>query len=858
MNDAVALRPGARVGRYVLVRPLGRGSARWLAFDPSLQRGVQVELEPPGAARAEHLAAARALARVRHPGVIAVHDVGEVEVAAERHAFVAREWIGTRALEDALVDLSARQLQRWCFELADALAVVHAHGVWHGGLDRGGILVGDDGRVRLDGFGHHRDGLGPRAPEALRDVAQLRERLAALVGRVPSRSGSRTLTRRFAARLRGEVDEDAAALAQRLRRERSSRGLRAVGLVSLLALVVGAAALGRRLSGGEPGCRDDGSEIDGVWSPAVAQSLAQGFVQTQQPTAAVAAESVRRVLDGYAGRWNLQRQSLCQARVDDRLPAAALDAQMACLERRRGELDALVRVLLQPDAELIPRAPTSALSLVAVEHCEGAAALGGARLALPLDERQRSLRQALERARALQLAGRYRPAIETAAAARQAATAAVDGALRAELSIELGVARGKAGQAAAGLDDLADAVAEAWRIDDANLAADAWIESAFALAEHLRHDERALASIDLAEATLAGAPSDPSLQARLLNVRGVVLLRLGRHAEAASALEQAVTLTEQTMGGLAAASARNSLANTYSLQQRFDEALLQYQAALASYDALVGRDHPDAASVLNNLCALYYRTGAFDEALSSCRAAHDARTRALGELHPVTLGTADNIGAILAAAGRLDEAVQLQAQVLRQREAVLPPDDPQLADSYVNYGNTLLQLGRAEAGMAAFERALAIDRAGRGEDHPDSAITMQNVGRALQLLDRPAEALVYHRRVLALRRSWSDVPPSTLAKSWLHVADAAHAAGERAEAEQAVAAGLAAIADDRGDANWAPLRWVGAQLRWDAGARVQALADARAALPHAIADDVASITAWIDARSGCVAAPRCP
>ena len=76
------VQPGARFGRFQLVGQLGAGGMGVVveAFDPHLARKVAIKMLRPSLthsdARARMLQEARALARLSHPNVVTVHEVG--------------------------------------------------------------------------------------------------------------------------------------------------------------------------------------------------------------------------------------------------------------------------------------------------------------------------------------------------------------------------------------------------------------------------------------------------------------------------------------------------------------------------------------------------------------------------------------------------------------------------------------------------------------------------------------------------------------------------------------------------------------------------------------------------------------
>ncbi|MHC3467898.1 serine/threonine-protein kinase [Streptomyces sp. 7R007] len=149
-------------GRYRVVAQLGRGGMGvvWRAVDEVLGREVAVkELRTYNDADAPELAdlrlrmqrEARAAARVRHPGVVAVHDVAEVD----GRPLIVMELIDGPSLDDVLRErtLDPREAAEIGAGVMDALAAAHRAGVLHRDVKPGNILLDRSGRVVLTDFG---------------------------------------------------------------------------------------------------------------------------------------------------------------------------------------------------------------------------------------------------------------------------------------------------------------------------------------------------------------------------------------------------------------------------------------------------------------------------------------------------------------------------------------------------------------------------------------------------------------------------------------------------------------------------------------------------------------------------------
>ena len=149
---------GTVMGRYVLLDMLGAGGMGvvYAAYDPELDRKVALKLLLPGAGetaagQTRLLREAQALARLTHPNVVAVYDVGthhdQVWIAME---FVPGKTMGawTRA-----------RPRRWpevlhvLTESARGVAAAHAVGLVHRDLKPDNVMIGSDERVRVMDFG---------------------------------------------------------------------------------------------------------------------------------------------------------------------------------------------------------------------------------------------------------------------------------------------------------------------------------------------------------------------------------------------------------------------------------------------------------------------------------------------------------------------------------------------------------------------------------------------------------------------------------------------------------------------------------------------------------------------------------
>ena len=146
-----------RLGRYVLLREIGRGAIGvvYAAYHEGLDRKLAIKvLNKQRAGRADLEARlrreARALAKLSHPNVVQVYDVGEFE----GRVFIAMEFVEGEPLSDWM--RREHPIPEIVAMFADAgrgLAAAHEGGVVHRDFKPDNVLVGRDGRPRVLDFG---------------------------------------------------------------------------------------------------------------------------------------------------------------------------------------------------------------------------------------------------------------------------------------------------------------------------------------------------------------------------------------------------------------------------------------------------------------------------------------------------------------------------------------------------------------------------------------------------------------------------------------------------------------------------------------------------------------------------------
>jgi serine/threonine protein kinase len=166
---------GDQIGRYGVLRRLGAGGMGvvFAAYDPQLDRKIALKLLRTGIGLGEREAHARlvreaqAIARLNHPNVVAVYDVG---TAGSEELYLAMEFVEGDTLTHWLrrYERTSSEVVAMFVEAGRGLAAAHAVGLLHRDFKPDNVLVGVDGRVRVSDFGLARSSVtdedGPSLP----------------------------------------------------------------------------------------------------------------------------------------------------------------------------------------------------------------------------------------------------------------------------------------------------------------------------------------------------------------------------------------------------------------------------------------------------------------------------------------------------------------------------------------------------------------------------------------------------------------------------------------------------------------------------------------------------------------------
>ncbi len=147
--------PRTLIGRYRLDDLIATGGFAqvWRGYDLELLRVVAVKVPKPSRLQSADafMAEARRVARLKHPGIVPVHDVGR----EGESCFIVSEFVEGGSLGEHLSRNPPTQQQaiRWIAEIADALEYAHLHGVIHRDIKPANILIDHHRRALLADFG---------------------------------------------------------------------------------------------------------------------------------------------------------------------------------------------------------------------------------------------------------------------------------------------------------------------------------------------------------------------------------------------------------------------------------------------------------------------------------------------------------------------------------------------------------------------------------------------------------------------------------------------------------------------------------------------------------------------------------
>ena len=187
-----------KIGPYEVIRLLGNGGMSDVYEVANLHLEARYALklftksEEDSESRERFLAEGRLLAKLNHPRIVKVVDVG-VEQASGRPYFVMDLVLNADGEKQSLGDVEPGSVDeetigRWYDDLREGLAYIHGQGVVHRDLKLQNVLIGPDGHAVLTDFGisHSFDakGDGNRVIDTVQTIVRMREGRSLVMGSI--------------------------------------------------------------------------------------------------------------------------------------------------------------------------------------------------------------------------------------------------------------------------------------------------------------------------------------------------------------------------------------------------------------------------------------------------------------------------------------------------------------------------------------------------------------------------------------------------------------------------------------------------------------------------------------------------
>ena len=801
---AAYLARGTLVGRYVVLDVLGEGGMGvvYSAFDPELDRKVAIKLlqtrDGGSTSGGDHKAwlvrEAQALAKLSHPNVVAVYDVGELDSG---QVFVAMELVEGVTLREWL-KAPARPWREVLPVLAAAgegLAAAHAAGLVHRDFKPDNVVVARDGRARVMDFGLARMHRGEphvddESVEARSPLAEHLTEVGAMLGtpaymapelyrggEADARSdqfafGVTLFEALFRARpyKRAELappavakapaipatdvpariqrvvmralawDRDARypnvdALLAELRVDLDARKrttFAALGLAAVAIAAVGGVYLMSRAP--RELCTGAGKRLAGVWDAPVRHQVETAFAATTKPFAIPAFAGVQRRLDKYTTEWTAAVTESCEAtRVRGEQTEDVLSLREACLDHHLDEVRALTGLLAQADAAMVEKGDKLVLDLDPLAECANVAVLRAPGLPPPnLRPQIAELEKKLASAKADSLAGLYVPSLTKARDVIAQATALGYAPTLAEARVIAGAALLTGGNFKEASESFHDAVLDALRGKRDDLAARAGLSMALVTSNAGGKPGEAKIWLDHAVAIQSRLGVDRNLELRSLEITALIAAETGDTATAIATSERALGLGEALYGKDAPDLIPDemNLADAFSHAGAWGKAAPHYERAKALRAASVGLEHPDIALLESDLGACYNHMGDAPRARAALERSLAIRERAYGKASPLLVATLDNFAEVLRKGGDITTALAYQERALPLCRIVPGVAHPMYHQLVTDYVETLIAAKRYADAHAQLDAVTALEQANQSPTLPATLTTRAELALA--------------------------------------------------------------------------------------------------------------------------------
>jgi tetratricopeptide (TPR) repeat protein/tRNA A-37 threonylcarbamoyl transferase component Bud32 len=814
-----ALPRGTRVGRYTVDERLGAGGMGvvYAARDVALGRRVALKLlggratarkrsrglEQTMAAQARLQREAQMMAKLGDPHVVTVYEVGEVG----DEVFVAMELVEGQTLRGWLKEekRSTRAILEVFEQIGRGLVAAHAAKIVHRDVKPENVLVGRDGRVRITDFGlaeivaettqQTRVGMligtpAYMAPEQLEGRAAderadqfafavmlwealhgerpyAGDTIESILGamklralRPPKRFVPAPVRRALRRALEPDREDRFPTLApfvEALEKPRLRRRELLVGAAFVIVASVASTLFARRTHAPPEPCKSSEDPLALVWD---GPSRARLAAHAREVAPAIAEEVLGRTLptlDAFGASYRAMRISTCEAtRIRGEQSEAMLDLRMACLDRRKQELAALVDLLARGDLATVAHAPRAALALSPLSTCADATALAGPSAPAPsARDAVATVRAELARAEAMWLAGNFAQGLPIAQAASARAAASGDRAAEAEaLFLRARLEEGN-GLFSAARDTLLVAISRAEAGHHDALAVQIWAMLTRLSGSRLDKQDDARAYEARARAALERANDPPSGRLALALAVAAVRRTRGEYASAVSAIREVLATIAGHEGEYVVQHIEllAELARAERDLGAYADAESTLSQAIALTEAKLGPNHPDVATLLEIRAMVASRKGDHAAAIAAYERVAKLRETLLGPKHSDVGQAKANLATAYTRAGKPREAVPLLTSALEVMLATFGPEHPNVAQTEGNLGFAYLRMNDLPPARVHLERAIAIGEKSLGPKHPTLAIWMGNLARVEIGQGQPQKAIELLERALSIEEA---------------------------------------------------------------------------------------------------------
>ncbi len=214
--------------------------------------------------------------------------------------------------------------------------------------------------------------------------------------------------------------------------------------------------------------------------------------------------------------------------------------------------------------------------------------------------------------------------------------------------------------------------------------------------------------------------------------------------------ETALVLAKRSGDDIEVAHSSNNLATVLSGQGDYEEARRHLERAVLIREKALGAEHPHVATSLHSLGAVLFGQGEYEEARRHLERAVLISENVLGSEHPHVANSVNNLGAVFARQEEYEAAERCFTRALLTWEGVLGADHPQIANGLTNLGNIFVRQGEYAKAIRHFERALLILEKSSEVGSSTMANSLGNLGTAFFGQGDFDEAKRYFERALLM------------------------------------------------------------------------------------------------------------